>query len=164
LQGHIKLLRLLHESGAKQEVEGAIATPLHHAASAGHVESIIVLIELGAQVNALDREKWTPLLRAAAGGHREASRVLIARGADVSCVDHEGHTALHLAVIATNALCVTELVQVSGIARDATDASGDTALHKAARYGLVECAQALVNKGANINATYILDKINTKKK
>lgn len=40
--------------------------------------------------------------------------------------------------------------------RDAVDAQEETALHKAARYGFADCAQALIHAGSSINALYIL--------
>lgn len=122
------------------------------------MEAIAVLCELGADVNARDREGWTPLLRAAAAGHHNAARMLLARGANPSCVDQLGHTALHLAVMSGAATCVAELAVGEACAKK--DNNGETPLHKAARYGFEECAQVLLDKGADINATYIHFKIN----
>ena len=145
------------EHGGQHYVDGALATPLHHAASTGQVETIAVLFELCADVNARDREGWTPLLRAAAAGHHQAARMLLARGANVTCVDQNGRTALHLAVISGAAPCVAELAV--GDALTKKDNQGETALHAAAKYGFDECAKVLLDKGADINILCIqLDK------
>lgn len=50
-------------------------TPLSEAAGGGHVDTIMMLIEKGAEVNSRGRYKRTPLWRAAFGGHIQAVQV-----------------------------------------------------------------------------------------
>jgi hypothetical protein len=57
-------------------------TPLHVAAQANLVDVILKLLELGADVNAVDRHKTTPLTRAADRGNVEAVTTLLANGAN----------------------------------------------------------------------------------
>lgn len=50
-------------------------TPLSEAAGGGHVDTIMMLIQKGAEVNSRGRYKRTPLWRAAFGGHLQAVQV-----------------------------------------------------------------------------------------
>jgi hypothetical protein len=73
------------------------ATPLH--AARGHVEAARLLIEFGADVNAIDREKQrlTPLHGRAEHGDVEMVNLLLENGADVRAASSMG-TPLHCAV------------------------------------------------------------------
>ena len=65
-----------------------IWTALHFAASNGHVDVAKVLIQNGADVNAVHNEvKRTALHHAAEYGHVDVAKVLIQNGADVNAVD-----------------------------------------------------------------------------
>ena len=74
------------------------ATPLHRAATFGHKEIAELLIDKGADVNAVGGLLgWTPLHSAANGGHKEVAELLITKGADVNA-NIRGWTPLHEAV------------------------------------------------------------------
>lgn len=53
-------------------------TPLSEAAGGGHVDTIQLLIQRGADLNSRGRYQRVPLWRAAFGGHLQAVQVLIA--------------------------------------------------------------------------------------
>lgn len=53
-------------------------TPLSEAAGGGHVDTIRLLIQRGADLNSRGRYQRVPLWRAAFGGHLQAVQVLIA--------------------------------------------------------------------------------------
>ncbi|GAA5894068.1 hypothetical protein JCM8208_002339 [Rhodotorula glutinis] len=100
-EGHAGVLGLLVEaiqaeaaaSGAagRAAAEGGIdapdkysqATPLCHAASEGHAESVRVLLAAGADVHAVDEFKRTPVHYAAWQGHIECVNLLIDAGATI---------------------------------------------------------------------------------
>ena len=71
-------------------------TPLHLAATGGHIEIVRLLLEKGADINARDI-KGTPLHWAASRGHLEVVRWLVENGADINARDEDGRTALHWA-------------------------------------------------------------------
>lgn len=63
-----------------------------------HEVIIKLLLEYGAEVNALDGARRTPLHLAARRGNEETARILIRRGADIDAKDHKGITPLRYAV------------------------------------------------------------------
>jgi 26S proteasome non-ATPase regulatory subunit 10 len=75
-------------------------TPLHHAASAGHVDILQLLLNHGASVNAVNNDGRTPLHYAASWGHVDILQLLLSHGASVNAVDKEGGTPLHDAACA----------------------------------------------------------------
>lgn len=67
-----------------------IWTPLHHAAHAGNVEIIELLLEAGAEVDALALNGGTPLMRAIQSSRPSCVEVLIKAGANVNVVNKTG--------------------------------------------------------------------------
>lgn len=65
-------------------------TPLHHAAYAGHVEIIELLLEAGAAVDAPALNGGTPLMRAIQSSRPSCVNVLLKAGADVNAVNKTG--------------------------------------------------------------------------
>jgi ankyrin repeat protein len=59
-------------------------TPLMHAAAGGHLDTMKLLIDRGADVNAINDNGWTPLSVVARWGTAEAAKLLIESGADVN--------------------------------------------------------------------------------
>ncbi|HRE31331.1 MAG TPA: ankyrin repeat domain-containing protein, partial [Candidatus Berkiella sp.] len=73
-------------------------TPLLMAASRGHTDICLALIENGADVNAQDKDGVTPLYIAARKGHTDTCVALIKKGADVNATNHYHHeTSLWIA-------------------------------------------------------------------
>ncbi|CAG7848416.1 SubName: Full=Uncharacterized protein {ECO:0000313/EMBL:CCA71703.1} [Serendipita indica DSM 11827] len=73
-------------------------TPLHGAASRGHLDIVQWLVECtGAIVSIEDKEGETSLHKAAQNGHLPVVEFLISAGADPNCADHDGWTPAHIA-------------------------------------------------------------------
>ena len=70
---------------------------LHFAAHLGDVDATKMLFEKGADVNAVEKDKWAPLHIAAEQGHVDVASILLQKGADVNAVQKKNCTALHLA-------------------------------------------------------------------
>ncbi len=104
--GHRQILELLLQSGAdlKYEIpsnEYAITAPLIAAASAGDAEIVEVLLQHGANINAINNyNEYTALISAVEGGHLKVVEHLLQRGADPDIIAPYGDvffTALHFA-------------------------------------------------------------------
>jgi ankyrin repeat protein len=71
-------------------------TPLHIAAAVGNVETLRILLDAGADINARDTDiAATPLHVAIGFGQADAGRLLVERGADISARNADGATILH---------------------------------------------------------------------
>jgi ankyrin repeat protein len=71
---------------------------MHRAAGAGHLEIVMYFLELGADVNAVDKSGRTSLHWAAISGHTEVIKLLIDNGVNISAKTTSDNTALHSAV------------------------------------------------------------------
>ncbi|MDG1092263.1 MAG: ankyrin repeat domain-containing protein [Paracoccaceae bacterium] len=90
------------------------ATPLHFAAEQPILDTIITLIEAGANINAQNTKGHTPAHFAAAFGHTESLSTLFALGADKKIIDSNGKTALDL--LTENKANASQLLAI--VARD----------------------------------------------
>ncbi|XP_066030975.1 B-cell lymphoma 3 protein, partial [Chamaea fasciata] len=73
-------------------------TPLHVAVASGSRESVLVLLEHGADVDAVDiKSGRSPLLHAVENNSLEMAELLLQRGASVNAQSYAGCTALHAA-------------------------------------------------------------------
>ncbi|AZL15016.1 ankyrin repeat domain-containing protein [Rickettsiales endosymbiont of Stachyamoeba lipophora] len=140
-------------NNAKERYAGK--TALHYAAQNGDTKTVRVLVqELGADVNAKDKDGNTALHYAAMLGQTETARILVQElGADVNGTNNYGNTALYYAAQNGDTKTVCVLVQELGANINATDKDGKIALHYAALYGNTKTVRVLAQLGADVNAT-----------
>jgi ankyrin repeat protein len=72
-------------------------TPLHTVCTWGNVESVKLLLEAGAKVNALGDRGSTPLFNAVMGENLEVVNLLLASGADIEARTVDGRSAIEFA-------------------------------------------------------------------
>ncbi|MCB9677257.1 MAG: ankyrin repeat domain-containing protein [Alphaproteobacteria bacterium] len=126
-------------------------TPLHHACYRDHVAVIRLLLERGADANAVAVGECVPIHMAATEGGAEAVHVLADGGADLNIPDDTGVTALHYAAL-PGRLDVVEALIAHGVAVNMKDAKQETALDVARRLDDTEVAQAIEKAGGKSGA------------
>ena len=95
LKGHLDLARKLVERGADVNKTGW--TPLHYAATNGHLQIIDLLLENHAYIDAESPNGTTPLMMAAQYGSASAVKLLLEAGADGTVKNQLGLTAIDFA-------------------------------------------------------------------
>ena len=95
LKGHLALSEKLVKKGADVNKTGW--TPLHYAASNGHVEVIKLLLENHAYIDAESPNGSTPLMMASMYGNAQSVKLLLDEGADPLLKNQIGLTALQFA-------------------------------------------------------------------
>ncbi len=103
------LLRMTTVNGWAEEVDSLLAngaalttgveyTPLNFAAYNGFADVVQVLIDHGANINAIDEQGRTPLHEAAGQNQLRITRLLIDHGANIHATDKDGRTPLSVAI------------------------------------------------------------------
>ena len=102
IQGEVDVARLLIDKGADVNKTGW--TPLHYAASKGHLELIHILLDEDAYIDAESPNGTTPLMMAAGYADNPiACKVLLEEGADPSLKNDKNLNALDFAMHAKHA-------------------------------------------------------------
>ena len=115
------------------------------------VGTLLYLLDMGANVNALDISHSTPLHHASETGNTAVVEVLVQRGADADIKDHRGRTALHIAAM-TACTPVVESLLKSGVAADQQPRSHPfNALAQAISYGRTSTVKCLLKAGASFD-------------
>ena len=126
-------------------------TPMHAAASAGHVDILSLLLEHGAPVDGRGSLRSTPLLRASSNGDVEAGQLLLDHGADINARDSDGWTPL-IEAAATGQVEFARMLLERGARIDDPSGVGKTALHMAVARGNIQAARLLLEHGADVDA------------
>jgi hypothetical protein len=126
--------RLLAEAGVDVDVtvdttdadgDKESVTPLTHAAERGHLETVRLLLDAGADPDRMDGDGETPLMCAARMGRLEVLWLLLGQGAAMN-------------------------VARSIVTMGATSGDGFTAFHLACFHNQAECAEALARAGCGV--------------
>lgn len=96
-------------------------TPLHYAATNGHVAIMKVLIDNYAYIDAESPNGTTPLMMAAMYGSTEAVKLLMDEGADQSLKNQQGMTALDFAKRANRGDAVQMLSRIPQVPKRPAD-------------------------------------------
>lgn len=128
--GHGLIARTLIRAGA--EVND-YTCPLILAAATGHVDSIELLLEAGAEIQPGDQAE-SPLLVATVRGHEDAVRALLAAGADVDVGEVSGVSPL-MVIAAVGALDMARILVEAGADVQLETSDGHSALTAASEQG-----------------------------
>jgi ankyrin repeat protein len=126
------------------------STPLHHAAGFGALDTMTLLLDRGADVNAKNRRGSMPLHWAV---HDEAKvRLLLSRGATVNVKQIEGRTPLFLAASLSNGTTTLRHLLDHGANPNMATANGQTPLMAAAGLGDIVAIRMLLDAKAAVDA------------
>jgi ankyrin repeat protein len=131
-------------------------TPLHWAAINAHASTCRLLIEMGAEVDAIGGDlEASPLQWAARNGHLYVMHTLLQLGADPSLTDAQGFNTLHLTVHSSAVMPLVLLLQHPAFAAvsslDSPDSQGHTPLMWAAYQGDAISVDLLLAHGADVH-------------
>lgn len=122
-------------------------TPLHEASKCNpNPESIEMIIDHGASIDARNSQNETPLHLAVRHDNYRAIMSLLNHGANIELRDINGYTPLHLGYTDSS----VALLIARGANVNAKDNCGSTPLHMAAKCGRVEVLRLLLESGAKL--------------
>ena len=132
----------------QEELDNKLITAAKH----GNTETIIGIIDSGADVNAYSPNGYTAITSAASFGHTDCVRQLLKGGADIDQPDGEGETALMKAVL-RGRLGTVVLLLKNRADLNKTDMRGSTALLLACsdRQENSVIVRELIEAGADVN-------------
>lgn len=120
-------------------------TPLHWAAHYGQLECVILLVQMGSEVNTgSSRFDQTPTHIAAFGGHSHCVVWLTQAGADVNRQDLTGEAPIHKAARTGSLECIQVLL-IAGAQPHVRNARGQTAADLAHAKGFHDCFHLISN-------------------
>ncbi|XP_017256707.1 potassium channel SKOR isoform X1 [Daucus carota subsp. sativus] len=122
-------------------------SPLHLAASRGHEDITIFLIQESVDINIIDNFGNTPLFEAIKGGHGQVASLLIKEGA-VLKVDDAG--TFLCTTVARGDIDFIKRALSSGVDPNSKDYDHRTPLHVAASQGFYLLAKLLLEAGASV--------------
>jgi ankyrin repeat protein len=124
---------------------------LMFAARKGHLEHVRLLLQHGADVNAVNCNGCNALMTAVHTADTAVAQLLLDHGADANATDLEGHNALFKATLGGNVSMMELLVQ-HGLSATTVDNLGQTLLIIAAHRGHTAVAEWLLQRGVAVNA------------
>ena len=144
-EGHLALVRLIVERGAKVESLSTLErTPLHEAVFGRHAPVVNLLLELGVSVHRKDYRGWTALHVAAKRSSVQMAKLLLDHGADVE--------ALSSPYYGTTVPYPRPLSDASRTSLPRPFPGDRTPLHHAAAAGDLETFDLLRENGASIQS------------
>lgn len=122
-------------------------TPLHFAAARGHFQTVQILLEHSAEVDAKDFYSNTPLHLAA---DAESAKSLISKGAEVNAKNRWNQTPLYRAICLGRLEVVKVLVENNASLETPIVGDGLNALQAAAKSGHIDIVNYLLEQGVNV--------------
>jgi ankyrin repeat protein len=146
----VKLL-LDGDSTLVASIRADVYNPLHVAAREGHLGVIEVLLEAGADIDAVKNNR-TALFLAISRGHKEAVALLLDRGADANANARRGYSGIAIQEASSQGNKeILDLLIEKGADVNAIAVEGNTALQKASANGHKEIVELLIDRGADVN-------------
>jgi ankyrin repeat protein len=139
--------QLKHGVDPDAKDETSLKTALHHATEHGHEDIVLLLLEYGANVNAIEKAGSSVLHIALEMGNVEIVKFLLDYGANVNTSQTDGSSLLHKAIETGHIEIFALLLQYGGNV-NATQKYGSSLLHLAVETDQVEFIRLLLAYGA----------------
>jgi ankyrin repeat protein len=123
-------------------------TPLHRATKNGHREIAALLLEHGANTEAVDCNKLTPLL---VSDDEDIIRLLVEKGANINATDYRGETIMHICTSTARTDGLLQFLLQHGASLDSIDNNGWTPLTTAINSDDIDTVRFLLDHGASLN-------------
>jgi ankyrin repeat protein len=151
-QGHLAAVRAIVEKNPALVKSGDDSgfTPLHIAATAGHVDIVAYLLERGADLEARTAGGQTPVFQTVPLASQQAFTYLLTKGANLNARDNQGKTILQFALTWQRPAMV-DLILQHGFTVDAAGAAAQEMLDEAANTGVESLVTALTSRGTVID-------------
>ncbi|XP_042326141.1 ankyrin repeat domain-containing protein 16 isoform X2 [Sceloporus undulatus] len=146
--GHLSVLRYLVEV-LEMDLElfnNDYKRPLHEAASMGHQDCLLYLLDRGAAVDCLKKSDWTPLMMACTRRKLEVIQDLVQHGANPLLKNKDGWNCFHIACREGDPGVIQYLLDVSPNIWVTESKIKRTPLHTAAMHGCLEVVQVLLER------------------
>ncbi|KAK1449456.1 pfs domain-containing protein [Colletotrichum melonis] len=134
-------------------------TPLHVAATQGHLNSVKHLVHLGCDINEANWTGCTALMLASEGGHVLTVQYLIDAGSRLNVTNRRGDTAMMVASMAgsNNLPTILQALIRAGASVNITDTQGCSAIHHLTSSGnkrrvIRESLRVLLEAGSDIES------------
>ncbi|RLN29996.1 hypothetical protein C2845_PM05G02630 [Panicum miliaceum] len=148
-KGSLDIVKFLISSGADpNKANNRGITPLHLAAGQGRCEIAEYLLSKGANVDPISQEGEVPLHIAARRGMSRMVKLLLRHSAECNRLSDKLYTPLVESLFGYSLECLEEFMKVGA---NINTGSHVTPLSVAARKGLADCINCLLNNGANPN-------------
>ena len=163
-QGNNDIIKVLVAAGADVNGKGSPAsgpdgeptTPLWTAVGYRNKESVVLLLDMGADVNATNDRYFSALRTAAEKGYADIVKILLQRGAMVDYAGRSSETPLMYVMSSPDANNeeledVAKILINAGADVNAKGRIGNTALHSAAGNNKIHLVRLLIKSGADVN-------------
>ena len=131
-------------------------TALSIAAAGGHLDTVKILVEAGANISSVDDDNMTPLLSAVKASFQDVAMYLLDVGANPndSYIDGKGvvHNLLMDAIVLSKTAFALHLIKKEANTSYA-DNDGITVFTQAAYVGLEEVVESMISKGVNVTVS-----------
>ncbi|GLH03362.1 hypothetical protein R5R35_007131 [Gryllus longicercus] len=148
------IIRYYISKGAVVDAVGGelMATPLHWATRQGHLGSVTLLMQYGADPSIRDAEGCSCIHHAAQFGHTAIVAYFVAKGVNVNMQDRNGMTPLMCSAYKVTSLDPTRLLLTFGACTSIQDKlHGNTALHWAILAQNHTSISTLISHGASLD-------------
>ncbi|XP_067390979.1 ankyrin repeat domain-containing protein 16 isoform X3 [Emydura macquarii macquarii] len=146
--GHLNVLTHLVET-LEMDIEmfnNDYKRPLHEAASMGHKDCVLYLLDKGAEIDCLKKADWTPLMMACTRKNMEVIKDLIEHGANPLLKNKDGWNCFHIASREGDPQIIQYLLTVSPSSWNTESKIKRTPLHTAAMHGCFDVVKTLLER------------------